>query len=95
MTSIAMKLGFEPAKLNWSAVATVKASPKAKDERDRRAYFQARRDALKPNRKRLGKTGLAKGLNARDHSEYVRQWRKARSQRSPSNELPPAKTTAS
>ena len=67
MTPIALSLGFDPAKLNWSAVATVK--PKR---------GTGKRGKDKQPHGRPNKWGLAKGLNSRSHAEYVRQWRAKR-----------------
>ena len=87
MTSIAIKLGFEPKV--FMAIQR-KTRMVLFPQKTKKKHGPSKGQGGRPN-----KWGLAKGLNARDHSEYVRQWRKARSQRSPANELPPAKATAS
>ena len=67
MNMFAITLGFDPTALNWSGVANMPTTRK-------------KRGPAKGTHGRPNKWGLRKGLNAEDHSEYVRQWRRVRKQ---------------
>ena len=70
VTSIAIKLGFDP-----KAFMAIQRKTRMVlfPQKTKKKHGPSKGQGGRPN-----KLGLAKGLNARDHTEYVRQWRAKR-----------------